>query len=436
MEKSPARIFVLWHPEFEVGQKIGEGIFEWFRTPDGHGIPVYYRSKPDPRRQDGLPPKIPFDRASFNLLIILAEAKMVRDRVWRDWLSDLADRSTANSSVLFPVALHRTAYKLPGSIRSLNFISPHVDSGRGTELLDEDFSILLDKLRKSLTEVFARCLSEEFLTPGLMKFAKKIVSAFTRHAGEPPKIKVFVSHAKRDGTNIAKQLRDYIYQETQLSAFFDENDIALGYKFANVLDRTLESETAAMIVVNSDHYASRPWCRREIQVFSRPKQSRIYKGVWEKPPVLIVQSMNGGIASNAIPEFGNSPVLQWRDEDEALCIDTLLREAIFRTYHSTLAGMIKTELQKYQADQNRVFINWAPDPLALETVIQEWEKEKLEEHKKKHQQKNKRRIAQPTLRPLEVIYPGRGLTAIELQTLNERLPGVTLRSFNEARPVL
>ena len=42
---------------------------------------------------------------------------------------------------------------------------------------------------------------------------------------------MFLSHAKRDGTGPARRLRDYIYSQTQLTAFFDENDIAYGSVF-------------------------------------------------------------------------------------------------------------------------------------------------------------------------------------------------------------
>jgi hypothetical protein len=40
--------------------------------------------------------------------------------------------------------------------------------------------------------------------------------------GDPlPKVNVFLSHAKQDGTVSARRLRDYIYSQTQLAAFFD-----------------------------------------------------------------------------------------------------------------------------------------------------------------------------------------------------------------------
>lgn len=423
MEKAPARIFVLWHPDFTEGRDIAAAIFDWFRTPEGHGLPVYFRSDPDPNGDDDLPAPIPSNRNTLNFVILLAEYHMVRNRAWREWLTELASRKFS-STTLYPVALHRTAYKLPGPIRELNFITTQIGQERGASLNDQELSELLQGLRKSLTEVFGRALGYELLTTNLTKFMSNMMKLFHHPAGESPKIKVFISHAKRDqhAIDIAKRIRDYIYQETQLSAFFDENDIALGYRFGEVLDQTLKSGVAAMIAVSSDSYAARPWCRREIQVFSRPKPSKAHDDVWEKPPILVLQAMEGGQVTSAIPDFGNSTMLRWRDGDEALCIDTLLREAIFRAYHSALASIIREDLKRRENRQNaprRKFINWVPDPLSLNTVVQEL-------------QKSNSKGAKST-KKLEIVYPGEGLSYVELQSLYDIFPQIRLRSFSEIR---
>jgi len=457
MNVTPARIFVLWHPDYPIGAQIAQGIFDWFRTPDSHGIQVHYRSQPDPRRDDGLPPPMPLDRATLNLVVVLAEPKMVRDRLWRQWLSELAEeneiprecRRAGSGSrpgfvKLYPVALHRTAYNLPGPIRALNFISPK-GIGRGNDAeIEQDLAALLRNLQTRLTEAFARLLTQKLkeesspkgLLGRMLEWFHSLAERASTMADEPPKVKVFLSHAKRDGTSVAKAIRDYIYQNTQLSAFFDENDIALGFKFAKVLDDSLEKDSVAMVSVNSDYYSSRPWCRREIQIFSKPRRND--QDIWEKPAVLVVQSMSGGHVAHAIPEFGNAPVLRWRADDEALCIDTLLRETIFRSYHSHVAWLIKNELASRDPRRNRVFINWAPDPLGLELVIRQWEQNQLhdwEQAVSAAKEAKQKRPPRPKLRPLDVIYPGPGMSTIELESLTERFPEVSLLSFNEARPM-
>ena len=88
--------------------------------------------------------------------------------------------------------------------------------------------------------------------------------------GAATKVKVFLCHAKIDGTEPARRIRDYIYSQTQVAAFYDENDIRFGSAFRRVLERDVQSEdAAALIAVRSARYASRPWCRRELSLFRR-----------------------------------------------------------------------------------------------------------------------------------------------------------------------
>ncbi|MEI8345296.1 MAG: carbamoyltransferase HypF, partial [Candidatus Omnitrophota bacterium] len=60
----------------------------------------------------------------------------------------------------------------------------------------------------------------------------KTKSSYPWNDGRTAKIKIFLSHAKSDGTTPARRIRDYIYSQTQLAAFYDENNIPLGSAFA------------------------------------------------------------------------------------------------------------------------------------------------------------------------------------------------------------
>ncbi len=442
METAPARIFVLWHPDFDLGKEIAQNIFRWFRTDEAHGIPVYYRSQAAPNGT-GLPLPIPSDSKCLTFVILLAEVKMVRDRLWRAWLTTLPDPNAAvskaatnekkarkyitNPPILLPVALHPTAYNLPGPIRQLNYISPLSGEGRNAKMIKAGLESILTPLRKDLMEVLARTVIEKF--PEILKpsFLKRIKDLFLSNFKEPLRTKIFISHAKRDGTDVAKKLRDYIYQETQLTAFFDQNDIALGYKFANVLEKALKSDSAAMLVVNGDHYAERPWCRREIQIFSRPHKSKRFPQVWEKPPVLIIQAMKGGLITSSVPEFANATVLRWREGDAGLCIDTLLREAIFRAYHSAFAGAILSKGDAKVAEGRRIYINWRPDPLSLrEVIIRATAAANAVEKNSKEKKPSPVSIE-------EIVYPGRELSSVELCTFKDYFPELRLLSFNQIR---
>jgi hypothetical protein len=225
----------------------------------------------------------------------------------------------------------------------------------------------------------------------------------------PPKISVFLSHAKQDGTVPARRLRDYIYSQTQLAAFYDENDIAFGSSFASVIQKALDSqETAAFVACRSARYANRPWCRREFSLFRTPQKSPQSLGQperWRIYPSLVVEAMEGREFSAGIPEFGNSPAIRWNNDDsdmEELIITTIIRDAMLAAYHAALGGTIP-------AIANQIVINWLPDPTTLLHI--------------------------PAVRSgtqSAVFYPGRGLSGLELDTLDGFFPNVTFHCFEDA----
>jgi hypothetical protein len=226
-----------------------------------------------------------------------------------------------------------------------------------------------------------------------------------------PKVSVFLSHAKQDGTTPARRVRDYIYSQTQLAAFFDENDIAFGAGFARTIQRNLgSSDTAALIAIRSTRYAGRPWCRRELSLFRRPQLAGpAGHGVerWRLHPSLVVEAMDGRELSSGIPELGNSPTLRWNDADsglEELIVTTVIRDAMLSSFHSALGTNIPTDRARRQ-----IVINWLPDPTTLLHIPAVRDGEKR-----------------------DVYYPGRGLSGLELDILDEFFPKLTFKSFEEA----
>ncbi len=390
--KAPVRIYVIWHPNTGDGRGLAKSVFEWFQqVPGGCGIPVHYRSDPKPEFDRGLPIDIDFDEASLNLLVLLVDQHMVADEEWTQWLDSLASKPNQR---IYPVALHSSAFNLPPSIRSLNFITLEHSAGRGTELEASATERRPQMLRKKLTEAFARVLLSN--------------RSLDKAAEAPPPVKIFLSHAKADGRDRAASIRDYIYSETQLTAFYDENDIAMGQSFASVLDDALESgQTAAMLALNSDRYADRPWCRREVQEFRRPRRVPIEdapgRQLWRLYPLLVVDGLEQHI-TRCITEFGNARCIRWGDGRQSLYIDTLLRELLFRAYHLQMGQ----EIAKRMSGECLV-INWTPDLPTVKQLLLESEKENIDR--------------------LELIYPGLGLSQLELAKLKEYFPKIIWDTF-------
>lgn len=389
--KEPVRIYVIWHPKTGDGELAGS-VFAWFQqVAGGVGIPVYYRSDPKPWANAGLPIDIDFDKATLNLLVILADQHMVADKAWTGWLNELAAEEKPDRRI-YPIALHPSAFNLPASIRCLNFITLQDASGRGTALQAATMPRRKQLLRKKLTEAFARVLLAK-------NSLDEVVDA-------PPPVTLFLSHAKADGRDQAASIRDYIYSETQLSAFYDENDIAMGQSFAEVLDKALEfGQTGALLALNTDRYADRPWCRREVQEFRRPREAELVSGadldgrLWRLHPVLVIDGLEEHI-TRCIPEFGNAQCIRWADGRQGLYVDTILRELLFRAYHLNLGR----EIAK-QVSDNCIVINWTPDLPTVQQLLLATGKAN-------------------EVGTVELVYPGHGLSQLELVELKKYFPQI------------
>lgn len=409
-------VFILWHPQCSLGEALARRIVAWLRPGNGLGPEVFYRSLSAPEAQpNGLPPALPGEFrvvaertlrqkiSNLQLVLAIVDENMVADFAWRYWLDQLVQQSASVNRVVWPVALDASAYNMPASVKQMNYLRP---SGLplpapGSDMYPAAFEEVIRSLLKQVTETMCRVM-----------LPREVGSTGARSPlpFDPlPKVTIFLSHAKQDGTVPARRLRDYIYGQTQLAAFYDENDIAFGSGFARVIEQGLgSSDTAALIAVRSVRYASRPWCRRELSLFRRPRQEiGPDDGVehWRLHPSLVVEAMEGRQLSSGIPELGNSPIIRWNDDDrglEELIVTTVIRDAMLASFHSALGASIPR-------DDRQIVINWLPDPTTLLHI--------------------------PVVRsgqPYDIFYPGRGLSGLELDILDEFFPQLTFKSFEEA----
>ncbi|MBN1608462.1 MAG: toll/interleukin-1 receptor domain-containing protein [Polyangiaceae bacterium] len=399
-------VYVLWHPKCPMGETAARRIYDWLRPGFGLGPRVFYRCLPGPGTPSGLPLPLPGEQrdgstappsdtpANLQIVVPLIDDHMIADARFRYWLESIGRPAHGIVRRILPVALDSTAFRAPSPIRELNFVRPKSTRAL-SELEDSEREALLRSLLKQLTEALCRLLLGA-TTPSPATDTQAL------------KLKVFLSHAKADGTVPARRIRDYIYSQTQLAAFYDENDIPFGSTFARVLKREATS-TVALIAVRSARYATRPWCRREISLFRTP--SRVPSeaddaGVfWRLNPVLVVNALDAGVPTLGVPELGNSPEIRWSsdvpDQEEQI-VTTLLRDAMLSEFHAAVGRAIP-------AGPNHIILNWLPDPTTLLRVdgVRDAPAERT------------------------VLYPGH-LSALDLDILWELLPNVRLKSFEEA----
>ena len=379
---------------------------------------MFYRSLPAPEAPlGGLPPPLPGERetrgapvtstaprvSNLQIVLPLIDEHMIADAAWRHWLAQLTFVTDGSGPREFmPVALDSTAFNAPERIREKNFLRPSGMTA-ATPMDDVAKEVVARSLLKQLTEAMCRLMLGK--EPAALPAAPP---GNIERESAPPKVKIFLSHAKIDGTVPARRIRDYIYSQTQLAAFYDENDIPFGSVFRRVLERDVQGEeTAALIAVRSARYASRPWCRRELSLFRRPipeTPDPVTATRWRLSPVVVVEAMESGGRTVGIPELGNAPLIRWDDavpEQEEQIVTTLLRDAMLAAFHSAVGCNLPEQ-------PDRIILNWLPDPTTLLHIP---------------------RVRAPV--ELKAFYPGRGLSGLELDILYEFFPNIEFHSFEE-----
>jgi hypothetical protein len=408
----PLRIYVLWHANCLLGKGFAKDIYTWFRGNPGdiyqcgYGIPVEYRSYPA-----GVEPKkrkpVELDQADINILVPLVDEHMVVDVHWRKDLEDLADAGSQVRSLICPVALHPTAYQLPEKITRLNFLRVDRVNDPQDWSEAERLQVRRQRLLSLLTQACCRLMWQQDET-----------GAIDLDAPSAP-IKVFISHAKVDGTDIAEAIRDQIYQHGQLQAFFDESDLAIGHTWDAGLRNNAQLGTTAMISVLTDAYASRPWCRREIRLArkARPilsQQPGAKDGTngeedpycWIVKPIIVVDALVNG-STSFLPEFGPAPFVRWNRERASLIIDQLLREILLYGYNER---RVRNFLQNNPKKQGQHYLNCIPD---FQTILELW------------QTTQKCIQGQESSTLTRLVIPPPGIPLSEEQMLREFLPSMT-----------
>jgi hypothetical protein len=411
-------IYVLWHPRCELGEFLARKIHSWLRPGNGLGPQVFYRSLAAPEAPaGGLPPPLPGESrpysatstatriSNFQIVLPLIDEQMIADAAWRHWLAQLTSSSnSAERREFMPVALDSTAFNAPDRLREKNFLRPAGGPAAGP-VNDAAKETIARSLLRQLTEAMCRLMLGRRGDPAPTNLPTPPIND-----GGAPKVKIFLSHAKIDGIVPSRRIRDYIYRQTQLAAFYDENDIPFGSAFGRVLETNVQAdETAALIAVRSARYAGRPWCRRELSLFRRPipeTPDPLTVTRWRLNPVVVVEAIDGGDRTSGIPELGNAPLIRWDEkvpEQEEQIVTTVLRDAMLAGFHSAVGCHLPE-----QAD--RIVLNWLPDPTTLLQIP---------------------RVRDMAAGELQVFYPGRGLSGLELDTLSEFFPNLEFRSFEE-----
>jgi hypothetical protein len=252
-----AEVYVVWHPDDRVGERIARDIVEHFQgTPFtgliGGGVEVFVRSAgwrgagdaPRPIPFPGRP--LPNGLTESELVAVvpvlgpeLASACEAGTGPWYEFVREIAAaRETSPQRVgVFPVMLNHAE-------------APHTRVGR-----------MLGRFQGvgSPEAPTTRSLVCRDLAQGLAQLAD---------TGDSGRLTVFISHTKTetapasgDQPELISQVRAAI-RDTRLREIFDAHDLQPGEDWSDAISRN--ASTSAMLAVRTDGYASRSWCQREI----------------------------------------------------------------------------------------------------------------------------------------------------------------------------
>lgn len=245
---NPLNVFVVWHPAFIEGEDYANAFFSHFNRDindplsRGIGIPVYFRTGYNPVDID-------LSNAEYNAIVIMIDDEMIISRQWEKYIEEIIIKveSTSGKSIIFPIAISQNAFKLSNKLSSKNYIRLY-----STSINKEQFLI------SRTTHEMCRLLYDV----SRMDYEASIDEQISPHP-----LKLFISHAKEDGVDVAKRLSDFIQSQSPVKTFFDANDIAIGYDFTQEIEENIQR--SVLLVVHSDKYSSREWCRREVLIAKR-----------------------------------------------------------------------------------------------------------------------------------------------------------------------
>ena len=275
---SPISIYVVHHPDCQQAEILAKRLFQWFRLNELDddaavaGLPVYYRRH---LINNSINPAIDWKDADLNFVITLVDYHIVLAPAWRKAIIQLAKEaeqrrdSGCSRVLLLPAALDKSFYSTGPLYRQFNPV-------RLLDMTDEE---MVATLRRAATEAITRNLramiqrADDDVCSSIVKDDASFppTSSETPKLEQPPPLNIFLSHAKRDGIDIAKQLRDGVREFGQLTAWYDANDLPYGANWESPMNAAAEKGTAALVAIVSDAYPTRHWCRREVKLARTPR---------------------------------------------------------------------------------------------------------------------------------------------------------------------
>ncbi|MEX2410910.1 MAG: toll/interleukin-1 receptor domain-containing protein [Candidatus Paceibacterota bacterium] len=370
--KYPLSIYVVWHPLFDEGEKFANEIYSHFcrnvKNPleRALGIPVYFRSAVN---EDDKPVPIEINKATKNAIVLLVDQNYLIDESFKAYTKELRELVDEESRI-YPIQLCEEAYALGCGINEYQFTRAFYG----------------DLKKKKNYKTSSQIIRTELLN-NLARLLLGLKSTWNDEEKDRPNspVKLFLSHAKKDGVETTTKFKRFVEENLKLDVFFDTFDIADGYNFKNQIEQNIEN--SALVVFLTDEYSTREWCKIEVLTAKRRKSS-----------IVVVHKLKKG-ERRAFPYLGNVPtVVAPRNEEDVFAeiVDKTLFQVLNNVYQRKLLTNFSSLFEK--ADTDFIILSSPPELFNY-----------LDIYKKKRSSRKK----------VIVLYPEPPLGNEELKVLND-----------------
>lgn len=376
------RIYIVWDQNFVNGLKLAKHLFSNICGDTAHpllqglGIPVHFCSVPF-TKETTLPKPINIKECLNSATFIFVDENMVVCDNWRTYIEQLYDNEDLRNPYhhIYPVAFTEYFSNLSQKLNKIQFI----------KVIHEKTDV--DQQEKLLRNVLHICCRQ-------IKKIKEFEENNSVDNDITPPVKLFLSYTRHDGGEITKKVYEWIHKDEIMNTFLDTKDINSGYDFVQEIEKVLKS--CAMLIFQTDAYASRYWCHWEVLTAKK-----------YKIPILAVNAIKTG-EERSFPYLGNVPTVTWQESQIYLVIRKILLEVLRHQYFPKYVDNLK---KIRNIPEETIVLPFAPELLNL---VQYW-------------QENKQR--EDTL----IMYPDPPLGDNEINVLN--LVNSNIKAWTPSQPV-
>ena len=302
----PMRVYVLWASSFakvgDPGHRLAHALRDQLdvlgMVRDGVGFRVPVRQRSSLWRPTPYPRRIDLSAARSNVVIVVEDDVMLgRRNVWTEYVAELAAQIDARggADLLLSVTVSQQS-GLPAladrQLQGIRRLEPDGDEAAWSAWLRHVMMYAMGSIW-----VHQRTLR-----------LKRNETALASSRDEIRKLKVFLSHAKKDGDDAARLIKRFKNSAppkkdqggvNSIDMYFDAYDTIAGKPYPEQFERAIKD--GALLSIVTDAYHGRPWCLWELLAAKR-----------HRSPIVIWDLSHQGTL-RSFPYLGNVPVVRTPD---------------------------------------------------------------------------------------------------------------------------